>query len=130
MPLPRPSGLSLRAAVSASSSPAQTGRAAAPDTLLRGATDTIVSLTVRQTLASLITRMDDKASVWVAVVVNGRLDNAKLPGGQQKLQGQLANLETVTAVVRVGTDVNVDVTLGMKDEASAQEMGTAVDEVI
>jgi hypothetical protein len=81
-------------------------------------------------LGALITKMDDKASVWVAMVVNGRFDNAKIPGNQQKFQDQLANVDTISVVVRVATDVNVDVTLGMKDEASAQEMGTAVDDVI
>lgn len=82
-------------------------------------------------VAGLIAKMDDKASVWVVAVVQGKLDKARLPGGQaQNLQNQLPNIDTVTAVVRVNTDLTVDVTIGMKDDASADEMGTAVDEVL
>ena len=82
-------------------------------------------------VAGLIGKMDDKASVWVVAVLQGKLDNAKIPGGQaQNVQNQLQNIDTVTAVVRVTADLTVDVTIGMKDEGSADEMGKAVDEVI
>ncbi|HJZ94204.1 MAG TPA: hypothetical protein VKE40_25290 [Gemmataceae bacterium] len=88
--------------------------------------------TINRQLASMITKMDDKASVWAVAIVKGKLDNAKLPGGggAQNLQAQIPNLETVTAVIRVTGDINLEVTLGMKDEASADEMGKAVDEVL
>src|SRR5262245_54147340 len=57
---------------------------------------------VDKKLAALITRMDDKATIWAAAVINGRLDNARLPGNQaQNLQAQIPNLDTVTAVIRV-----------------------------
>lgn len=83
-------------------------------------------------LAGMITKMDDKASVWVVAIVKGKLDNAKLPGGggAAGVQDQLANMDNVTAVIRVTTDVTIDVTIGMKDDASADEMGKAVDEIL
>ncbi len=82
-------------------------------------------------LSALVTKMDDKASIWVAALVNGRLENARIPGGMnQNLQGQLGNMDSVTAVVRVTTDLTLDVTITMKDEAAADEMGKAVEDVL
>lgn len=78
--------------------------------------------------AALIAKMDDKNSLWVAAVVKGKLDNAKLPGGagNPAIQQQLAALETVTAVVNVTGDITMDVSLGMKDADAAAEMGKTV----
>lgn len=87
--------------------------------------------TVDKKLSAMIAKMDDKASVWVVALVNGRLDNAKIPGGMnQNLQGQLANMDSVSAVVRVTADVSIDVTMTMKDDASADEMGKAIEDVL
>ena len=89
---------------------------------------------INKDLAALLTKMDDKASMWVAAVVKGKLDNAKLPGGpgggNPNLQAQLPNLDTLTIVVRITGDVNFDVTLGMKDADSAEEMNKAMEEMI
>jgi hypothetical protein len=82
-------------------------------------------------LSSLIAKQDDKASVWMVAVVKGKLDNVKLPGGgggNPNVQAQLAKMETVAAVVRVTTDIVLDVTLGMKDTDAAEEMGKMVDD--
>lgn len=84
---------------------------------------------VSKEVAGLIGKMDDKASVWVAAVVKGKLDNVKLPGGQggnPAVQKQLAGLETMTLTVRVTDDVNLNVGLGMKDAEAAGEMGKTV----
>lgn len=83
-------------------------------------------------LTSLVTRMDDKSSIWLASVVKGKLDKVKLPGGggNPNLQGQLAGMENVTAVVRVGADVTVDISLGMKDVDAADEMAKTVKELL
>jgi len=90
--------------------------------------------TVNKDLAALIGKMDDKASVWVAAVVKDKLNNVKLPGGGAGggagFQAQLPNLDTVTVVIRVNTDVALELGLGMKDEKSADEMGKALDEII
>jgi len=86
---------------------------------------------VGKDLSALITRMDDKASLWVVAVVKDKLNNVKLPGGgggNPNLQGQLAKLETVTAVVKVTKDVNLDITLGLKDADAADELGKSIDE--
>jgi hypothetical protein len=87
---------------------------------------------ISKDLAALVTKMDEKASLWAVSVVKGKLDNVKLPGGggNPAIQGQLANMESVTAVIRVTTDVNLDITLGMKDDATAEEMGKTLDELL
>ncbi|MBX9624115.1 MAG: hypothetical protein K2X82_09930 [Gemmataceae bacterium] len=84
---------------------------------------------VSKEVAALVGKMDDKASVWVAALVKGKLDNVKLPGGQggnPAVQKQLAGLETMTLTVRVTDDVNLNVGLGMKDAEAAGEMGKTV----
>jgi len=86
---------------------------------------------VSKDLAALITKMDDKASVWVAAVVKDKLNNVRLPGGGgQNLQSQFPNMDTVSLVIRVTTDINFELGLGMKDDKSAREMGDAVDETL
>jgi len=88
---------------------------------------------INKDLATLIGKMDDKASVWVAAVLKGKLDNAKLPGGpagNPKLQDQLANLETVTLVIKITGDVTLDVNMAMSDAKAAEEMGAAMEEMI
>lgn len=87
--------------------------------------------TLSKDLTTLIGRMDDKASLWMAAVVKDKLNNVKLPGGgggNPNVQGQLAKMETVTAVVRVTADIGLDVTLGMKDADAADELGKTIEE--
>lgn len=88
--------------------------------------------TVNKDLAALIGKMDDKASIWVAAVVKDKLDKLKLPGGggAQNFQAQIPNLDTVTMVVKVTGDVNLEVGLGMKDANSADEMAKTVDDML
>lgn len=86
--------------------------------------------TLGKDLTALVTRMDDKASVWLVSVVKGKLDNVKLPGGggNPNVKGQIEKMETVTAVIRVTTDVALDVSLGMKDGDAAEEFGKTIDD--
>ena len=82
-------------------------------------------------LTGLIARMDDKASMWVAAVTKDKLNNLKLPkggAGAGDIQGQLGKMDSVTLVLRVTEDINLDVGLGMATEEAAAEMGKTVDE--
>jgi len=82
-------------------------------------------------LTSLIAKQDDKASLWVAGVTKGKLNNIKLPkggGAPPNLQGQLEKMETVAIVVRVTMDISLDVTIGMKDGDAADELGKTIDD--
>ena len=85
---------------------------------------------VSKDLSGLISRMDDKASMWVAAVTKDKLNNVKLPrgGGGENIQGQLGKMDSVTVVLRVTEDINLDVGLGMATEEAANEMGKTVDE--
>lgn len=84
---------------------------------------------VSKEVAALVAKMDDKNSVWMAALVKGKLDNLKLPGGgggNPAVQKQLADLEAITAVVNVTGDITLDLSLGMKDAETAEQMGQTV----
>jgi hypothetical protein len=89
---------------------------------------------IKGELASLIKKMDSKASVYAASIVKGKLDEVKIPGGGQlpidlsQFQELLPKIETVSLVVNVKSDVNVEVTVGMKNDNAATDFQTAFDD--
>jgi hypothetical protein len=87
---------------------------------------------INKDLAALISRMDDKSSLYVCLVTKDKLSKLKLPqgGAPANLQDQLGKLDTVSAAVRVTADITFEVNLGMADEAAAGEMGKSVDDGI
>ncbi len=91
---------------------------------------------LKKELADLIKKADDKASVVAISLLKGKLDEVKLPGGGNlpvkldSLQKVLPAMEAVTVTVKIGADVNLDVTIGMKDEDSANDMRNALDDLM
>jgi len=88
---------------------------------------------INRDLATLIAKQDDKASLWMAMVLKGKLDNVKLPNGpgvNPALKDHLAKLDTATVVIRVNTDVTLDVGFIMPDAEAAAGMGASVDEIL
>ena len=86
---------------------------------------------VSKDLSALVSKMDDKASLWVVGVVKDKLNNLKLPkggGAPPELQGQLEKIETVAIVVRVTMDISLDVTIGMKDADAAEDLGKSIED--
>ncbi len=83
-------------------------------------------------LTTLIKGMDDKSTLWVAALANGRLDKVKLkgPAANPGIQNSLGNLQTATLVVRVEKDVDLNIGLGMKDNDAAEEAGKTVNELL
>jgi hypothetical protein len=83
-------------------------------------------------VATLVGRMDDKASMWVVALTKDKLDKLPLPmgGPGADFAKQLPNLDNVTMVLRVTTDVSLDVGLGLKDEASADDMIKQLDDLL
>jgi hypothetical protein len=81
---------------------------------------------------ALVKGMDDKTTLWVAGLTNGRLDKVKLkgPGAAPGLQSQLGNLQSASLTLRVEKDVALNVTLGMKDNDSAEEANKTVGELL
>jgi hypothetical protein len=90
---------------------------------------------LKQELADLVKKMDEKASVYAVSLVKGKFDDVKLPGGGNipidlsGLEKLLPKAETMAVAVKVGTDVNVEVTIGMKDDDAAGDMRNALDEL-
>jgi hypothetical protein len=85
---------------------------------------------VSKELSGLISRMDDKASMWVAAITKDKLSKLPIPkkGGGADIQAQLGKMDSVTVVLRVTGDINLEVGLGMANDAAADEMGKMVDE--
>jgi hypothetical protein len=83
-------------------------------------------------MAAVVAKMDDTATLWAAALPNGRLDALKLkgPAAAPGLQNQIANLQSAAVVVRVDKDVDLAISLGMKDAGSAAEAGKTVGELV
>ena len=87
--------------------------------------------TLSKDLSALISKQDDKASLWVVGVLKDKLNNLKLPkggGAPANIQGQLEKMETFALVVRIGTDIALDVTIAMKDGDAAEDFGKTIDD--
>jgi hypothetical protein len=87
-------------------------------------------------LTALVKKMDDKASLYAVSVVKGKFDNVKIPGGGQlpiDLSGfekALPKTDTLSIVVKVTADINLEVVFGMKDDDAATDMGDAMTKLI
>lgn len=85
-----------------------------------------------KSLSDLVLKQDDKASVYFCGVVDGKLGD--IPDGAfdqlgaigvngAAMKKQLQGMSTMAATVRLGKEVALDITMGMKDEDSAEEFG-------
>jgi len=89
---------------------------------------------IKGELASLIRKIDGKASIYAASIVKGKLDEVKIPGGGQlpidlsAFQELLPKIETLSFVVQVKSDVSIEITVGMKNDTAANDFQTAFDE--
>jgi hypothetical protein len=89
---------------------------------------------IKGELATLIKKIDSKSSIFAATIVKGKLDEVKIPGGGNlpvdltAFQDLIPKIETLSFAVQVKSDVNVEITLGMKNENAAGDFQTAFDE--
>ena len=85
-------------------------------------------------LAALVKTMDAKSTMFVASVVKGKFANVKLPAqlpiDLSGLEKALPNTNTMSIVVKVATDINLEIELGMKDDDAATDMGDAMAKVL
>ena len=87
-------------------------------------------------LAALIKKMDEKSSVYAVSVVKGKFDDVKIPGGGNLpvdlsgIEKVLPNAETISLTVKISVDVSVEVTFGMKDDQSANDMQNTVEDLL
>jgi hypothetical protein len=89
---------------------------------------------IKAELADLVKKMDEKSSMYAVSIVKGKLDTVKLP---QQLPIDLSGFEkalpktdTVSIVIKVTADINLEVNFGMKDEDAAADMGDAMVKII
>ena len=88
---------------------------------------------VKKELAALVQKLDDKSSVIVASLLKDKLNELEIPrqgplnlGGFQKA---LPGIETLAVVIKIGTDISLDVNLGMKDDNAAGDLRNALDDL-
>jgi hypothetical protein len=85
-------------------------------------------------LSALVLKQDEKASMWIIGVTDGKLKDVnipEIPGVDAKaLQTGLNNMKNVAMTVRLGEDVNVSITMGMKDADAADEMNVQLGKLI
>lgn len=85
-------------------------------------------------LAALVKGMDEKASMFAVSSVKGKFDTTKFPPQSpidlSGLEKTLPKTNTLSMVLRVTADVNLEVTFGMKDEDAAEDMGAAMAKLI
>lgn len=92
--------------------------------------------TLNKDLVALLKKMDDKVSMYAAGVVKGKFDDLQIPGGGNipidlsAFQKLLPKVETMALSVNVKADINVEVTVGMKDEDSAGDFNKAFDDLL
>ena len=89
---------------------------------------------ISQELAALIKKMDEKASIYAVSNVKGKFDNVKFPAqlpiDLSGLEKALPKTETVSVVVKMTGDINLEVVFGMKDDDAASDMGDGLAKAI
>jgi hypothetical protein len=85
---------------------------------------------INKDLAALVSRMDEKSSLFVCLLTKDKLDKLRLPqgGAPAGLKDQLGKMDTVTAAIRVSADISFEASLGMADDKSADDMGKTVED--
>jgi hypothetical protein len=88
---------------------------------------------LKKELAELAGRMDPKASLFVAGVSSGNIGDIPpnpLFDDPEKLRKQLEKLVDSSMTLKVTGDVNLDITMGMKDADAADDFGATVDDLL
>ena len=90
---------------------------------------------LKKDLAALVLKQDEKASVFVCGLVDGKV--SELPPGfnipnidAKELQQQLATLQSVALTIRLTDDVGLEVAAGMKDAESATAFGATATKLV
>ncbi|MCI0700631.1 MAG: hypothetical protein L0241_06080 [Planctomycetia bacterium] len=89
---------------------------------------------IKQELAELVKKMDEKVSIFAVSIVKGKFDNVKLPAqlpiDLSGFEKALPKTDTLSIAIRVTADINLEVTFGMKDDDAAADMGDAMAKLI
>lgn len=91
---------------------------------------------IKKELTELLKTMDEKSSAFAVSMTKGKFDNVKIPaqisdtlnlGGFEKV---LPKTDTLTFVMKIGTDVVLEVVFGMEDDDAASDMDAALAKAI
>ena len=97
-----------------------------------GETDAKPQLSAR--LAGMVKKMDAKSSLFAVSLVKGKFKDVKLPAAGvidlSALQKSLPDTDTISIVVNITANVDLQVVFGMKDEDAASDMGDAVAKLV
>jgi hypothetical protein len=88
---------------------------------------------VKKELAELVAKMDEKASMFICGLSNGKVGDIPpnpLFDNPEKLKKQLEKMEALSMTVKVTGDVTLDINMAMKDGDAADDFGTSVDELL
>jgi len=90
---------------------------------------------LKKEIADLIKKADDKASVYVASLLKGKLDELKpgqwkVPIKLEAFDKTLPDAESLLVGINIGTDVSLNLTVGMKDGEAATDMQNAVEDLL
>ncbi len=90
---------------------------------------------IKADLTNLLKSLDEKSSLFAVSLVKGKFDAVAggLPDKPIDLTGlgkALPKADTLSIVVKVTADVNLEVIFGMKDDDAAEDMGAAIAKLI
>lgn len=89
---------------------------------------------VKKELQALILTMDEKASMFLCGLTDGKVGDIppiNLPGVDgDKLADQLKDMRSLSMTLRLTQDINFEIGMGMKDANSADDFGGTVDNLI
>lgn len=85
-------------------------------------------------LAALVKKQDEKSTMFMTSVVKGKFNNVKLPAqlpiDLSGFEKALPSTDSLSVVIKVTGDIKLEITMGMKDEDSATDMGDAMAKLI
>lgn len=90
---------------------------------------------LKKELADLVQKQDEKASMYAVGVVAGKIEGVQIPQGlpgvdPAKLSKQLEKMQNFAMTVRLTSDVNLDVVMGMKNTDAADDFGASVKQLL
>jgi len=89
---------------------------------------------LNKSLATLVLKQDEKASMWFCGLTEGKLGEVNVPEipgvDGAALKKSLGKMSTMGLTVRLGADVNLNITMGMKDADAADEFSVTLGKLI
>jgi len=90
---------------------------------------------IKKELASLLLKQDEKATMYMCGLTEGRLDNLpaniNIPGVDgQKLSAQLAKMTNFAVTLKVTDEVSLEIAMGMKTTEAADDFGDTLSQLV